>query len=80
MGVKCDNGLRVQRSKRVVEGLGSLVPKSMDHWILGALDQRGQGRKGPKDQTQGLNGPGLVFSILLEFEVSVGKIMPGYVR
>ena len=72
--MKCDNGLRV------VEGLGSLVARSMDHWILGALDQRGQGRKGPKDQTQGLNGPGLVFSIPLEFEVSVGKIMPGYVR
>jgi hypothetical protein len=78
--VKCDNRLRVQRSKWVVEGLGSLVARSMDHWILGALDQRGQGRKGPKDQTQGLNGPGLVFSIPLEFEVSVGKIMPGYVR
>jgi hypothetical protein len=80
--VKCDNRLRVQRSKWVVEGLGSLVARSMDPWILGALDQRGQGRKGPKDQTQGLNdyGPGLVFSIPLEFEVSVGKIMPGYVR
>ena len=48
--MKGDNGLRVQRSKRVVEGLGSLVPRSMDigflePWTKGAKDARAQKTK-----------------------------------
>ena len=41
--MKCDNGLRVQRSKRVVEGLGSFG--FLEHWTKGAKDARAQKTK-----------------------------------